>query len=346
MVRGRCLLRWLERIIVQLVEARRLANHRDVAHGRLALILLDSAAETLLSRLADHALLWADMHGDRLKTVERYGGPSDPDGQALVEELEAKSVSDKTRARIRQNYADLVRFVFTRDNCALDAELAGCLDALHRFRNAVYHQDSVRGDILNPANEVYFYLCCQLLGNQKFFLMEIATPPAVVADVFGGQLPDGLTGLLTNDKDVSKAVAEELLAQWRLDHGEIASALASHLVARIDRLERGLEEFIDYLKYPDRARALRAIQLLPYGDQLPERTADFWTRPLPVTPRVIDGWKRRSNGIATGSVEAQNALRQFDEIERALADLEAKLEPFSEAIEREIQLEDDWRRGK
>jgi hypothetical protein len=46
-----------ERTVVQLVEARRLADFDDVPHGRRALLLLDNAAETLLYRRAKEVLV-------------------------------------------------------------------------------------------------------------------------------------------------------------------------------------------------------------------------------------------------------------------------------------------------
>jgi hypothetical protein len=203
----------LEGIVTQLVEARRLADFDDVAHGRLALLLLDNAAETLLARRAEEALIWADMHSNALRTFDHFGDPQDEDLKAFVEELRAKAVSEKTRQKIRQNFSDLVRFVFSRSDCGLAPELAGCLNALHRYRNAAYHQDFVRNDVLGPANAIYFYLCCQLLKNQKYMLMEIATPPAVVIEVFGGRLPERLSEFLVNDKTMGDAVADELLTK-------------------------------------------------------------------------------------------------------------------------------------
>ncbi|CQD22492.1 hypothetical protein BN1232_05642 [Mycobacterium lentiflavum] len=331
------------------MEARRLADFNDVAHGRLALLLLDNAAETLLSRRAVEALIWADWHGNLLKTMERegYSPNADSKADALFEELKANAVSDKTRQKIRQNFSDLVRFVFSLPDCELGPELAGCLNALHRYRNAAYHQDVVRNDVLGPANEIYFYLCCELLKHQKNMVMEIAPPPAIVVEVFGGQLPEQLSKLLVNDKTMGDAVAEELLIQNQLDHDSIASALAAHLTARIGVLETNLNEFVEYLGFTDRAPALRAIQLLPLSDAPlpPKAPDDYWTRPIPVTEKVIASWKRRAAAIARLS-SGQDALRQFDEVERQMSAFEAQLEPFTIAIDREIQHEIDLRRGK
>lgn len=110
-------------------------------------------------------------------------------------------------------------------------------------------------------------------------------------------------------------------------------------------LERNLNEFIDYLGYPDRTTALRSIQLVPLSYQPPKLPEDFWTRPIPVTEKVIAGWKHRAAAIS-GLSSGQDALRQFDDVERPISEFEAQLEPFTIAIDREIQAEIDRRRGK
>ena len=72
----------LERTVVQLWEARRLAARRDVPHGRLALLLLDNVAETSLMRSAQVSMTWAKFYNDAayiLRSVE----PGDELGQRL-----------------------------------------------------------------------------------------------------------------------------------------------------------------------------------------------------------------------------------------------------------------------
>ena len=54
----------LERAVVQLSEARRLAAQGDVAHGRLALLLLDNAAEMSLWRSAKTRMAWAELYNN------------------------------------------------------------------------------------------------------------------------------------------------------------------------------------------------------------------------------------------------------------------------------------------
>jgi hypothetical protein len=57
---------------------------------------------------------------------------------------------------------------------------------------------------------------------------------------------------------------------------------------------------------------------MPLSVEPPLRPDDFLTRPLVVTDRTIESWARRAAAIANLS-SAQDALRQFDEIESAIA---------------------------
>jgi hypothetical protein len=297
----------LERIVVQLVEARRLADFEDVAHGRLALLLLDNAAETLLKRRASEALVEADWYGNALRKLADINAEDDEKLNALRQDLETKTVSEKTRDSIAKNFSELVRFVFSRPECTLEPELAASLDALHRFRNDAYHADFVRPDVLSPANEIYFYLCCRLLKAQTYLIMKMGDPPAVVVELLPG-LQESHPGW-SNEKTLGDAVADELLARNHFDHSGIASALSAHLVARVASVERDLNQFMEYLGYEhDRPLALRVIQLMPLSVEPPERPADFLTRPLVVTERTIQTWARGAEAIKRLS-SAQHALR-------------------------------------
>ena len=102
----------------------------DVPHGRLALLLLDNAAETMLMRRAKESLDWADWYGGLLKQLEQLDANND-EVKLLREEIEAKTVSDRTRQRLEQNFDDLARFVFSLDDCHLDPEFVACLKALY-----------------------------------------------------------------------------------------------------------------------------------------------------------------------------------------------------------------------
>ena len=54
----------LERAAVQLWEAKLLAEYDDVPHGRLALLLLDNAAESSLTRSTRNSFIVAEMYSN------------------------------------------------------------------------------------------------------------------------------------------------------------------------------------------------------------------------------------------------------------------------------------------
>ncbi|UXA08307.1 hypothetical protein KXD96_09555 [Mycobacterium sp. SMC-2] len=333
----------LERTVVQLVEARRLTDFGDVAHARLALLLLDNAAETLLDRRADLALDEAKMYSNALRSLGPVGEDDPEELKAFRAELASKTVSEKTRHKIERNFSDLVKYVFSQPDCGMEPELAACINALHRFRNDAHHRDFVRADVLGPANEIYFYLCCRLLKAQKFVMMAMGDPPSVVAELLP-DLPEN--SIWMNEKTLGDLVADELIARHDLDHGGIALALSAHLTARVALVEADLDEFMKFMGYAaDRSLGLRVIQLVPLRASGPEWPEDFLTRQIAVTEGVIRAWAQRAGEIAEVS-SAQDALRKFDEVESAIARFEDQLQPFMRAIDREIQHEIDLIRGK
>jgi hypothetical protein len=54
----------LERTVAQIWEAKRLAAWGDTPHGRLALLLLDNAAEMSLMRTTETSMIHAQMCND------------------------------------------------------------------------------------------------------------------------------------------------------------------------------------------------------------------------------------------------------------------------------------------
>lgn len=78
----------LERTVVQIQEAKRLAAWGDIAHGRLALLLLDNAAEMSLMRTATASMMHAEMYNN-MAYVLRNVEPDDEERQKLKAEIES-----------------------------------------------------------------------------------------------------------------------------------------------------------------------------------------------------------------------------------------------------------------
>jgi hypothetical protein len=174
----------LDRTVVQLWEAKRLAAWADVAHGRLALLLLDNAAEMSLMRTAEASMVYAEMYKS-LAYVLRDVTPDDEAGQKLKKEIEAGTISKRRKKQIERNFDALVDYVFEGKEFALATEFAECLKILHRYRNAAYHRDAVRADVLGPAVQILFFLCCHLLKSERQVVGEIKKAPPTILEVFG-----------------------------------------------------------------------------------------------------------------------------------------------------------------
>lgn len=338
----------LERTVVQLWEAKRLAGFSDVAHERLALLLLDNAAETSLLRSAQGNLQLADMYGvlvSRLADVD----PDDEEGAALRASFEVKTVSKRRRSRIDYTFSDLVDYVAKDPEVGLTPEFARCLKILHRYRNAAYHQDTVRPDVLGPAVQVLFYLCCELLKREKQLYTEIAAAPASVLQILGDNPPQPrLSGNFYDTASLGSLVADHLTAELNLDHAGIAAALSDHLVGRLTAVLLNLETIGENIPpVTNRAVALRLVQLAPRDgedwDAPPPK--DFWTRPLPVTEDVLVEWFEQAEQLRDVEV-AQDALGVFAAVEEQLEALEEPAARFIEEIDRAEQRRIDELRGK
>jgi hypothetical protein len=338
----------LERTAVQLWEAKRLAEYKDVAHGRLALLLLDNAAETSLMRSAQSSFVYADMYAD-MDLLLRDGGRDDTEGHRLKSEIGAKRLSRRRRRQVERNFDELVDYVFGEDGFGLEPEFAECLKILHRYRNAAYHRDFVRADVLGPAVQIYFYLCCQLLKNERHVIHQIDAMPSSVAEIFGDRKPSSTwPGDAIDSATLARELADFFLSVRGLDHIGVAAALSDHLVARLTTLDRHLT-IIGKSVPPGIKRwaVLQLVQQAPFAreDFANDPPPDFWTRPVPVTEEVLVAWKAAAMRLRDVEV-AYDALRDFAVVEQPLERLEEPVGRFIEDIDRAEQQAIDELRGK
>ncbi|WP_315093224.1 hypothetical protein [uncultured Cellulomonas sp.] len=336
----------LERAAVQLWEAKRLAEYDDVVHGRLALLLLDNAAETSLMRSAKSSFIYAEAYGN-MAYLLRDLDPDDAEGQQLKRDIDAKSLSKRRRKQVERNFDDLVDYVFGRDGLGLEPEFAECLKILHRYRNAAYHRDSVRPDVLGPAVQIYFFLCCHLVRSERHVVHEIAAIPPSVAEIFGDRMPvTTWPGGAMDSADLARELADFFLTSRGLDHVGVAVALSDHLLARLGDLDRDLVKVAESIPPGINRRAvLQLVQQAPVDreDYDKDPPADFWTRSVPVTEETLTQWRSASAGLR-GVDGAYQALREFAAVEQPLERLEEPVGRFVLSIDRaEQQAFDDWR---
>lgn len=335
----------LERTVVQLWEAKRLASRNDVPHGRLALLLLDNAIEISLMREAKSLMAFSSLFNNAARLLSDVSD-DDEEGRRIRREIEPLVLSKTKRRKIEQDFGTLVDYVVARRADQLSAEFADCLKILHRYRNAAYHRDSVREDVLGPAVQIQFYLFCKLLAAERPIMSEITTTPPIIAEILGDSVSPG--GLGWDSSGIRQRIADRVLSELNLDHRGIAEALSEHLLGRLSQLDSDLTTIGEGLPLRvTRWATLRLVQQAPtepaeFEAEMPD---DFWTKKLPVDEDLLAEWFAEAAKLRETS-EAHESLRSFARIEQQLEALENPVARFLEDMDRAEQRRWDEIRGR
>jgi hypothetical protein len=127
-----CFVDRLYRTVVQLEEARRLLEQGDVAHLRLALILIDNAVEVMMNRIIEHELEYSKMYTRMLENFP--SDPLDPKGEELRREMLAHVVPPKRQKEIRRVFGEKIKSL-SEDRTKIPLPCARALKHLHDYRN-------------------------------------------------------------------------------------------------------------------------------------------------------------------------------------------------------------------
>ena len=150
----------LYRTVVQLEEAKRLVTQGDVAHLRLALILLDNAVEVMMHRVIEGRLRHANTYARMLENFPK--GPLDPEGEKIRAEISSEVVPLKQQKQIRRIFGEKIAFL-SKDHDCIPGPTARALRHLHDYRNETQHQDQVRSESIKPAVLILFDIATDFL---------------------------------------------------------------------------------------------------------------------------------------------------------------------------------------
>ena len=126
-------------IFEQIDEAKRLLADGSVLNLRLAVILLDNAAELIMNRELQNRFAW----DDRWKLPGR-----------------ANDYTDKERANAERFFDDKVRLLVRMGKLSKDQE--SVVIACHQFRGEMFHAEHIRRPILRPATILLFHTVIHL----------------------------------------------------------------------------------------------------------------------------------------------------------------------------------------
>lgn len=333
----------LSYILFQLDEARRYIEDGRLQHLRLAVLLLDNAAELQMDRR-----IQADRDHDEMKERLRNQVlqiPAEQRGSRLQELVDWIPLTRAEWQRIDRYYDEKIAYMVGRGS-HLDPSLADPLKHLHRYRNEAYHRGRVRPETIRTAALILLELNCH---------MALSLSPA--ARSFGSNedyswLEDrfGWNPWKTFfDETKLQAIIEEIRSTVLPSDASVAATLADHLRNRFEEFESALAFISENLgrHAPDQESALRESQYHAESQRTRERCAQL-PRASFVPTYTMQSIELLQNRLpeVSGAATRLSAFDSFSAIERELEPIEECVHNLAVQIDMAIQAEIDRIRGK
>ncbi|TQS42774.1 hypothetical protein [Cryptosporangium phraense] len=343
----------LERLVVHLDEAVRLALIDNEAHLRLSLILFDGAFELMMHReITPWMPLWRNIYEavvENEAAVRTAGAELPPEEIATRVEFRAKGLSKSQATRIERDFAAKIdRLVAESKLTERDGRLA---KRLHDYRNETYHRDHVRKDSIRLAVAAYGDIACRFLRDTRPLLgIPWSSHPKPV--------PLGLRPYFSSEREMAGLHAWAVAGQTLLERlgpldPVLPAKLSLNLVERIRQARASLLDFLGLSNETD-SKTSKALDrlLFAFERDLSDTAAivdllkQFESgRRGKVTTRTIDGWMERAEHLAAIQ-DPLDAFVGFIDIELEFEPLENNAKGAVIALDRMIEDEIDRRRLK
>jgi hypothetical protein len=333
----------LERLVVHVEEAIRLSQTGEVARLRLALLLLDSAAELMLHREISYIFEF-ESSPNSLQFLEAQDaqGALSAEMQSHLDYLRKRSVTARRRREIDRNFDAKADFLLSLG--LLEPARVRVLRKLHKYRNEAYHRDHLRIGTLTSAVSIYTYIICMMMQDIPVHYIGIPSelPPSVQQYLDPGEWPSF---------DLQSKISQLLLKRAHLSgEGDLGNVLSEHLTDRLAELDELLEFIADWLD-EIRTDGPWAIDDVLNLVQIENRLAAFGSREqvratrVDVTRLDIQAWLLSAEQIA-GERNQVAAFAAFADIEDGFEVIEDQIKKSASAVEAEINLQIDIARGK
>ncbi len=323
-------------VLYQIDEARRQIEAGRLEQLRIALLLLDNAAELQFDRRVREEMV-IDEWNENTRSLALLI----PEGERpeLLRDLVAWiPLTQREKRSLNRTYDKKLEFLSHRRSL-IDPRLAGVLAYLHRYRNEAYHEGRVREATLRTACLILLEANCQLLETLSY-----STRFASDEDYgwFTERFGMKRAPLVTSGAFAARALRADVSA----DPLAVAESLAEHLSSRLDELWENLDFIVDGSRLATREAAYTAAQLLAavkQGRASPELLVEQYTAEMTlddvaaIVP-LIDGVRM--------SAAPLDAFMVFSELETRLEVIEAPIDGLVEMIDRHVQQHVDLALGK
>lgn len=324
----------LELLAVHIDEALKMSQNSDPPRQRLALLMLDSAAELMMFREVSYLLAMERYPRSMLALAEqvRRRGESNEWADEIVDKYRAQVLSPKKLRDINQHFDAKAKYLVA--NSLIDPRLARVLRKLHSYRNEAYHQDHLRIGSLRSAVSIYGYVSLILLRDLPVHAMSW-TSRRTLTTIAGVDL--------SPSQDWSKyqsLIATSLLKRYRLDEPRlIGQSLADYLVSRLDEME----DFLSYVAgyYSDMSgepwtpEGIFQLVQIPAPMRYRINARDCEVADVPLKWTVIDSWRRRASDLSRRTSDV-HAFEAFADLEDQIETVEGQVQHLTQLVDEEI----------
>lgn len=326
-------------VLFQLDEARRYIEDGRLPHLRLALLLLDNAAEIQMDRYIRE--IWQrDALLERMRAVtSRLPWEHLPD--SLRELVEWTSLSNKEKHKIDKFFDEKVAYLVRHGD--LEEALAGPLKYVHKYRNEAYHRAQVRDGTIRTAALILLEINCHMVihmapGSSMYSSSE---DYSWFQERFGCKPHDLFSG-----RDQLPIAVEDIRSRVLPSDAAVAQALAEHLRNRFAEMDDSLIFIAENGAHQSgKEIALRDSQF--YAEQ--QRTGSSAAQMKGFVPKhtlqSISSLEEQIVNVSSAPTGLE-AFHQFSLIEKDLEPIETDVSDMAAAIDDFIQAEIDRIRGK
>lgn len=344
-------------IAAQIFTARDLLLREQLEDDRVAFILLDSAAETLMIRSLSSGIqmgMWDSerfwySHLDEVVQIDLNDMSQRDRETARAERGYVKwQLSETQKRNIDRDFSAKVRFLAWQGH--LPIEYMTLLGRLHEYRNEMYHRDETRPKALRIMVHLYAWLVADLLERLRsgWFMWSSSDPEDLLPRTY---VRMGIAAPTRSDwsGDVGKAIHDDMARSLRqgLRLGTAPELLADYVQTRVERLHDQMTFCAGYIAdmWDDPVFNEKHVVRLIYAPPLTRGRAALDKVRAPVTRRMIASWDAAGQQIRvlTDPLDALHALARF---ENEFEHFESKVEELASQIDGAIQEQIDWARGK
>jgi len=334
-------MQFLSYVLLQVDEACRHIQDGRLAQLRIALLLLDNAAEIQMERCATERLSSEEMR-ERIRS-QVLQIPEESRTDTLQDIIQWEPLSPKKKNAVRRYFDEKVRYLTERAE-QLDSRLAAPLSYLHKYRNEAYHHARIRKETIETAAKLLLDINCELLltlsrgwtsyaSNEDYSWLE---------QRFG----DGSSKLFHNRDLVPSAVAE-FRATIDLNDESVAQLLVEHLRSRIQDVFDALYFIVENTRCPDIETAIRDSH--GFGEARRRRHGLPQPKPEDLKGQhsidYLTNMTSRLSDITAGS-DRFESFQAFSALESSFEVVEENVQELAAEVDGMIQMQIDIARGK